>query len=254
LAASFSHPNIVPVHAVEEQAGLLAFTMGFVEGESLAERVARNGPLTGRETVGLLQDVAYALAYAHARGVVHRDIKPDNIMIERATGRALVMDFGLARRASTAPQPANGLTRVGEVVGCTLGRMDSAHQAGIVPVITPLAAELSTGKPLNINADLAAAALAKELRVAKLIYLSDVPGLMLDPKDPSTLIKSVNRSQADAMIADGTISGGMIPKIKSALDALNAGVRKVHFIDGRLPHSLLLEIFTESGIGTEVSR
>ncbi len=117
LAASFSHPNIVPVHAVEEQAGLLAFTMGFVEGESLAERVARNGPLTGRETVGLLQDVAYALAYAHARGVVHRDIKPDNIMIERATGRALVMDFGLARRASTAPQPANGLTRVGEVVG-----------------------------------------------------------------------------------------------------------------------------------------
>lgn len=117
LAASFSHPNIVPVHAVEEQEGLLAFAMGFVEGESLAERVARSGPLTGRETVRLLQDVAYALAYAHARGVVHRDIKPDNVMIERATGRALVMDFGIARRASTAPQPADGLTRVGEVVG-----------------------------------------------------------------------------------------------------------------------------------------
>lgn len=117
LAASFSHPNIVPVHAVEEDDGLLAFAMGFVEGESLAERVARGGPLTGREAVRLLQDVAYALAYAHARGVVHRDIKPDNIMIERATGRALVMDFGIARRASTAPQPAEGLTRVGEVVG-----------------------------------------------------------------------------------------------------------------------------------------
>lgn len=117
LAASFSHPNIVPVHAVEEQPELLAFAMGFVEGESLAERVERNGPLTTRETVRLLQDVAYALAYAHARGVVHRDIKPDNIMIERATGRALVMDFGIARRASTTPQAADGLTRVGEVVG-----------------------------------------------------------------------------------------------------------------------------------------
>jgi hypothetical protein len=97
--------------------------------------------------------------------------------------------------------------------------MDAAHQAGIVPVISPLAAELATGKPLNINADLAAAALAKELRVAKLVYLSDVPGLLSDPKDPASLIKSVTRAEADAMIADGTISGGMIPKIRSAVDA-----------------------------------
>jgi acetylglutamate kinase len=144
--------------------------------------------------------------------------------------------------------------RVGEVVGCQLGQMDAALDAGIVPVISPLAAELSTGRPLNINADLAAAALAKELRVAKLVYLSDVPGLMKDPKDPSTLIKSVSRQQADELIADGTISGGMIPKIRSAVDALNAGVRKVHFVDGRLPHALLLEIFTHGGIGTEVVR
>ncbi|MGB6221098.1 acetylglutamate kinase [Haloferula sp.] len=144
--------------------------------------------------------------------------------------------------------------RVGEVVGCQLGQMDSAHKASIVPVISPLAAELATGRPLNINADLAAAALAKELRVTKLVYLSDVPGLMKDPSDPSTLIKSVNREQAEALLADGTISGGMIPKIRSAMDALNAGVRKVHFIDGRLPHAMLLEIFTDYGIGTEVTR
>ncbi len=144
--------------------------------------------------------------------------------------------------------------RVGEVVGCQLAHMDAAQQAGIVPVISPLAAELATGKPLNINADLAAAALAKELRVAKLVYLSDVPGLLADPKDPSTLIQSVTRGEAEAMIADGTISGGMIPKIRSAVDALNAGVRKVHFVDGRLPHALLLEIFTDGGIGTEVVR
>jgi serine/threonine-protein kinase len=120
-AASFSHPNIVPVHAVEERDGLLAFAMGYVEGESVAERVRRAGPLDVRSVVRLLQDIGYALAYAHGRGVVHRDIKPDNIMLERATGRALLMDFGIARTITAkveAPASATrGLTRVGEVVG-----------------------------------------------------------------------------------------------------------------------------------------
>jgi eukaryotic-like serine/threonine-protein kinase len=116
LAAGFSHPNIVPVFAIEDTDGLLAFAMGFVEGESVAARVARDGPLSRRDAVRLLQDVSYALAYAHGRGVVHRDIKPDNIMIERATGRALVMDFGIAR-AITPVSDRPGLTRVGEVVG-----------------------------------------------------------------------------------------------------------------------------------------
>ncbi len=115
-AASFSHPNIVPVHGVEDRPGLLAFTMGFIEGESLADRVERSGPLDTRGMVRLLLDVAYGLAYAHGRGVVHRDIKPDNIMIERATGRALLMDFGISRPIASRPD-APGLTRVGEVVG-----------------------------------------------------------------------------------------------------------------------------------------
>ncbi len=119
-AASFSHPNIVPVFSVEDHGSVLAYSMGYVEGESLAQQVARSGPLSVRDTVRMLQDVAYALAYAHGRGVVHRDIKPDNIMIERATGRALLMDFGISRSVS-APAPTNGtsagLTRVGEVVG-----------------------------------------------------------------------------------------------------------------------------------------
>jgi len=117
-AASFSHPNIVPVYAVEESDNLLAYAMGFVEGETLAERVARTGPLTVRELVKLMQDVGYALAYAHGRGVVHRDIKPDNIMLERATGRALVMDFGISRSiVQAAGTTATNLTRIGEVVG-----------------------------------------------------------------------------------------------------------------------------------------
>lgn len=162
--------------------------------------------------------------------------------------------LGEKLRASDQEGKSIDLGRVGEVVGCKMDHLEAAQRASIVPVISPLAAELATGRPLNINADLAAAALAKELRVAKLVYLSDVPGLLSNPKDPSTLIKSVTRSQADELIADGTISGGMIPKIRSAVDALNAGVRKVHFVDGRLPHALLLEIFTDGGIGTEVVR
>ncbi|HYW49573.1 MAG TPA: serine/threonine-protein kinase [Gemmatimonadaceae bacterium] len=118
-SASFSHPNIVPVHAVEESDDLVAFAMGYVEGESLGERVRRLGPLGTRDLVRLLQDVGYALAYAHGRGVVHRDIKPDNVMIERATGRAQLMDFGIARAISNAPAASTsaGLTRVGEVIG-----------------------------------------------------------------------------------------------------------------------------------------
>jgi serine/threonine-protein kinase len=117
-AASFSHPNIVPVYSIEEGDGLLAYAMAYVEGESLADRVKRAGPLTIREAVKLLQDTAYALAYAHGRGVVHRDIKPDNIMIERATGRAMVMDFGIARAITAAPTGSTqNLTRIGEVVG-----------------------------------------------------------------------------------------------------------------------------------------
>jgi acetylglutamate kinase len=144
--------------------------------------------------------------------------------------------------------------RVGQVVGSQKEQMQEALNANIVPVISPLASELGTGKPLNVNADLAAAALAKDLRAAKLIYLSDVPGLMQDPSKPETLIPSIDTERAAALIADGTISGGMIPKINSALDALNNGVDKVHFIDGRQAHSLLLEIFTTSGIGTEITK
>lgn len=144
--------------------------------------------------------------------------------------------------------------RVGQVVGSQKEQMLEALNANIVPVISPLASELGTGKPLNVNADLAAAALAKDLRAAKLIYLSDVPGLMQEPSKPETLIPSINTERAAALIADGTISGGMIPKINSALDALNNGVDKVHFIDGRQAHSLLLEIFTNSGIGTEITK
>lgn len=143
---------------------------------------------------------------------------------------------------------------VGRVIGCQLARVEEALRLQLTPVISPLARELGTDQPLNVNADLAAAALARELKPVKLVYISDVPGLMRDPSDPTTLIKSINRKEAFELMEKGVISGGMIPKVTSAVEALNAGVRKVHFIDGRLPHTLLLEIFTSDGIGTEIVR
>lgn len=114
MAAGFSHPNIVPVHAVEEHPRFLCFVMGFIEGETLGQRVRRAGPLSAAEAARMLQEVAWALSYAHGRGVVHRDVKPDNILIERATGRSVVTDFGIARSTAAA---TTSLTQVGEVVG-----------------------------------------------------------------------------------------------------------------------------------------
>ena len=95
-AAKLSQPNIVPIHAVEESGDLVFFVMSFVDGETLGQRLRSRGPLTPHEVARLLQEVAWALGYAHGRGVVHRDVKPDNIMLERGTGRAVVMDFGIA--------------------------------------------------------------------------------------------------------------------------------------------------------------
>ena len=110
-AAGLSHPNIVPIHAVEQQGDLVFFVMGFVDGETLRERVERSGTLPPRMAMKIMQEVAWALGYAHQRGVIHRDVKPDNIMIERGTERALVTDFGIAVRGRSGEGGA------GEVVG-----------------------------------------------------------------------------------------------------------------------------------------
>jgi serine/threonine-protein kinase len=112
LAASLSHPNIVHVHAVLEHDDLLAIVMQYVDGETLTERVARSGPYDAADTARLLQDTAWALGYAHARGIVHRDVKPDNLLIERGTGRPMILDFGIART-----EHAKGLTEVGQSIG-----------------------------------------------------------------------------------------------------------------------------------------
>jgi acetylglutamate kinase len=154
------------------------------------------------------------------------------------------------------PQTEGKLTEVdlgfvGEVINVHTAPILEAVAAEIVPVISPLARDAG-GAVLNINADIAAGTVAGHLKAAKFIYLSDVPGIMRDPMDKESLIPSITREMIEQLREDEIIAGGMIPKVESALHALGQGVKKVHFIDGRTPHSMLLEIFTNSGIGTEV--
>jgi acetylglutamate kinase len=140
---------------------------------------------------------------------------------------------------------------VGEVTSLELSGVSEAIDREVVPVISPIA-ETENGVILNVNADIAASAMAGALKAAKMIYVSDVMGVMRDVKDRSSLIPTVSRANVAQLIKDEIIEGGMIPKLQSAVDAINAGVGKVHLIDGRIPHALLLEVFTADGIGTEL--
>jgi len=123
--------------------------------------------------------------------------------------------------------------------------------AGIVPVVTPLGSDAS-GQLYNINADTAAAAVAKALKARKLAFVSDVPGLLRDVNDPASLVPSLRAGEVAALKRAGIVGGGMLPKLDSCVEAIAAGVGKVHLVDGRMPHSLLLEIFTKQGVGTEI--
>ena len=123
--------------------------------------------------------------------------------------------------------------------------------AGIVPVVTPLGTG-TDGKLYNVNADTAASALAKAMRVRKLAFISDVPGLLMRVDDPTSLLATLRVGSVQKLRDSGVIGGGMLPKLESCVDAIRAGVGKVHLIDGRMPHSLLLEIFTKQGVGTEI--
>jgi acetylglutamate kinase len=140
---------------------------------------------------------------------------------------------------------------VGEAVEVSTRDVIAAVKDEIVPVISPIGAT-PEGQVLNINADVAAAALATGLKAHKLIFVSDVPGIMRDPEQPDTLIPTVTIQQTRMLIEKKVIDGGMIPKVESAVHALQSGVGKVHMIGGHVPHCLLLEIFTNSGIGTEI--
>jgi acetylglutamate kinase len=140
---------------------------------------------------------------------------------------------------------------VGEVTAVNLEPIRECIRRSVVPVVSPTAIG-EDGKLYNCNADVGAAQMAIALKARRLFFMSDVPGLLRDFKDPSTLISHLQVSEVDALKRSGVIDKGMIPKVDSAIEAVKAGVRKVAFIDGRLQHSVLLEIFTDKGVGTEV--
>lgn len=140
---------------------------------------------------------------------------------------------------------------VGDIRGVHQRIILSALDKGYTPVISPTAID-DCGQVYNTNADAAAAQAAAALGARRLVYLCDVPGLLRDPADPASLISSLRASEVKQFRAEGIITGGMAPKVQSACLALAGGVHRVHFIDGRQPHSLLLEIFTDRGVGTEI--
>lgn len=143
------------------------------------------------------------------------------------------------------------LGHVGRVTRVDRDTIENLCYAGQVPVI-PSMCETAEGERLNVNADTAATAVAQALGAEKLVFLSDVNGVRRDKNDPDTLIHSLTAKEARQLIADRAIEAGMIPKVEGCLETLEKGVRKIHIIDGRIRHSLMLEIYTNRGIGTEI--
>ncbi len=141
------------------------------------------------------------------------------------------------------------LGRVGEIAEIRIGLISDLAQAGHVVVLSPIGAD-AEGRPLNINADHVAGSLAAKLGARKLVVLSDVPGLLADPADPSSLISELTLAEAREMINSEVVTSGMIPKLASCITALEGGVERAHMIDGSKPHSILIELFSEAGIGT----
>jgi acetylglutamate kinase len=187
---------------------------------------------------------------------INADIEAD---IRRLGGRAIGAHRGsvefLHGERLLLPGPDGrpiDLGRVGRVTRVDSALVRDCCAAGIVPVIASLALDADGGW-LNVNADTAAAAIAAHLGAEKLVLLTDTPGILRDRRDEASLIRSIDAADCQRLIRQGVIDAGMIPKVEACLESLDGGVKKTHIIDGRLRHSLLLEIFTDRGVGTEIA-
>jgi acetylglutamate kinase len=179
--------------------------------------------------------------------------------IEQYGGRSAPLNFrttnvlwGERLTLSDGGEPID-LGNVGHVTRVDRSTIDNLCYAGIVPVI-PSMCRTEKGEKLNVNADTAATAVAQAMGAEKLIFLSDVNGVRANKEDPDSLIHSLTADQARELIRTGAIDKGMIPKVEACLETLDKGIRKIHIIDGRQRHSLLLEIYTNKGVGTEITR
>ena len=181
--------------------------------------------------------------------------------IEELGGRAMPLNFtgesnnnvlfGEKLQLTNQQGESIDLGHVGFVTRVDRETLDNLCYAGQVPVI-PSMCETESGDRLNVNADTAATAVAQAMGVEKLVFLSDVNGVRRNKNNPESLIRSLNAHEARTLITDGAIEAGMIPKVEACLETLQKGIRKIHIIDGRLRHSLLLEIYTNHGVGTEL--
>jgi len=218
-----------------------------MEREGLEARFVQGRRYTDEAT---LEIVARVLA-EHINEDVVRHIKKFG---GRASGLHHKTHQCLFGRRLTLPDGNGGqvdLGRVGEVNEVDATPIEDLCLAGVVPVL-PSLAEDDDGGLLNVNADTAAAAVAMALKAEKLVFLTDTPGILLNRAEPASLLPSLVPNDCDDLIHRGVIDKGMIPKVEAALDSLAHGVGKVHIIDGRLRHSLLLEMYTTTGIGTEI--
>jgi acetylglutamate kinase len=189
--------------------------------------------------------------------VLSRKINPEIVRaIEELGGRARgFAGTEIFRCRKFRPDDENGnpidLGYVGEVSEVNLAPLRECIRRGVTPVISPTARG-EDGHIYNCNADVAAARTAVALWARRLVFMSDVPGLLRDPNDPDSLMRHLSASEVPDLKTRGIIGEGMIPKVDSAVAAIQSGVEKVQFVDGRVPHSILLEIFTDAGVGTEV--
>ena len=198
---------------------------------------------TDEETMDIVQMVLC--------GKVNKEI---TALIQKTGGKAIGLcgiDGGLlkARRMKS-----EDLGLVGEIEQVDISMLNTVLDAEVIPVISSVAygTGQDEGKALNINADIAAAKIAAALGAEKLVLMTDVRGILRDIKDEDTLVKSIKRPQLNALKEEGIITKGMIPKTDCCAMALDGGVKKAHIIDGRLPHAILIELFTDEGVGTEI--
>ena len=161
--------------------------------------------------------------------------------------------FAEPLRLENGDQRKVDLGLVGKVSEINASLLTTLCQSGLIPVIAPVA-RAKTGGKLNVNADSVAGHVAAAVNAEKLVVLSDTHGIRMNVDDPESWVSSVSEADIEKMIKDGIISSGMMPKVESCITALNGGTGKAHIIDGRIPHSLLLEIYTDKGIGTQITK
>lgn len=172
-------------------------------------------------------------------------------LINQAGGMAVGLCGKDGHLITARPQGDEAIGFVGEVSNVNIKILETLSSNGYIPVVSSVAAD-DSGQAYNINADTVAGEIAAALGAEKLILLTDTRGILTDYKDPSTLIPKVDIPEARQLINDGVVSGGMIPKVTCCVRSLAQGVKAAHIIDGRIPHALLLEIFTDVGIGTMI--